>query len=829
MVLACSCGSTERSPEAASGGANAGGRGQAGGASTGGARTGQAGEAGTGAEGNTEAGAGGVTAAGGKDAGASGGSEITSGGATTSLGGAPATGGEAGSPIGAGGADSAVGGEGGAEASGGSAGSAPVLDCDDRNVCTRDFALSGACQHEAVPDGAACDDHDFCTLGDRCEKAKCASGTTQTGAGELLGRLPAFGSGTSISFGDDRLLFFDRIEYADGHLTLARVENQSVKRLSSLDVSNTPWTPVFAAWENLVALSDGSSSVTLNGPPRGLRLFSVERGTLRERGKVDLPGAVGPAIATLAGGGKRAFMCANYSFLFSPVQGTVHWFDVSNPDAPSLVASAELELGTACGSLATSALGERVYVNTVSGVRWADLSKWSGGTSFEFEPNLVVAENSGLSLRNGRLLARSVDTVRVFDEATLTQQSSFSAAGARGATLTGDYVFSFGQSADNHELYVALQDLQGALLEQRTIATFPYTVNFSGVRAVAGARVGVSPFGGRLWGLGANGFTPIEQHEMARPEQLRADGAGVHARSRTHWNRLDVSDPANPRWAAGGPHGSTDFGMRLDGASEPRTLVGDSAPDFLQNVRLANVQVGYGHGSETLIERVSTDAEEHPQHLGSVSLPGGNAKLASIGDSIYRVQSLSPNVRFERFRLADLEARVTTPSFQITLPTTDTAYPILFDVDPDAARAVVAYGFRDPDSGPMAKLSVLDLSGAEPRLIDDVQTQQAAHDVLLRGDQLVYHTIDSLIFRRVGGGETRRQAFEEYGVEALLGFDGKVVYFSESEHLRAVSTTSDALLIDQPVHGTLTSLVETPTALVASSPREVLTLAPACR
>lgn len=44
------------------------------------------------------------------------------------------------------------------------------VDCDDKNPCTKDScdADTGQCLHNALKDGAICDDSDICTLGERC-------------------------------------------------------------------------------------------------------------------------------------------------------------------------------------------------------------------------------------------------------------------------------------------------------------------------------------------------------------------------------------------------------------------------------------------------------------------------------------------------------------------------------------------------------------------------------------------------------------------------------------------------------------------------------------
>ncbi len=53
--------------------------------------------------------------------------------------------------------------------------------CDDKNACTKDECVAGACMH--TPQVGACDDGDACTVGDYCAQGLCLSGAT-TGCGD---------------------------------------------------------------------------------------------------------------------------------------------------------------------------------------------------------------------------------------------------------------------------------------------------------------------------------------------------------------------------------------------------------------------------------------------------------------------------------------------------------------------------------------------------------------------------------------------------------------------------------------------------------------------
>ncbi|MFZ5892368.1 MAG: hypothetical protein ACOY0T_15015 [Myxococcota bacterium] len=733
--------------------------------------------------------------------GASGGTTSSEGGTTSSEGGAP-------------------------QAGQGGGANEPAPDCDDHNACTRDHFDGSACRHEAVSDGTSCDDSNLCTLGDSCQAGTCRPGVARTGAAAVLGRVEAYGTGTPVAFGDDRVLFYDSLYYGRGRLTLARVVDGALQRVSSLSVKSIPSSPLFTAFGSLAAVTDGSTTVTIGGTPKQLRLFSVAQdGALSERGSVAVPGAIQPAVGNIVGRGTRLFMCANYSF-FSAPNGSVHWFDVSDPDAPKLVASGELGVG--CGSLAASEDGQRVYVNTTNGVRIADLSKWDGSsTTFSYETAPLVSENSGVYLRGNRVLTRSTDLLRVFDESTHELEVSFSVSGARSAALSDEFVFTQGVSAvsGGTQAFMTLHDLSGALADQRTVATFSYTTDIT-TKAVVGAAFAVSPFGGQLWLLSKAGFTAIDQRETARPESLYAANDGVHARSSTHWNRLDVSTPSAPRWVAGGPHGNDLVGIKLDGSLGAGALVREGTLAFSDTPDLVVITASLGHATSTTVQTTTADANERSVAGTLWSLPGGTAKLLKSGDSIYRLQSVGNSIHLQRFRMVDLEAGVSAAFFDVGIDTPATPFSNTLYVDAASGRAVVSYGYY-AENVSVSKISVYDVRRATPVLIETVTLDGTPESMLLSGDALVWTAGGTLVFRQINGGETRRQAIDT-GVSALLRFDGRTLYFSTGDRLRAVGVASDALLLDAPVNSRTSSLVETEHALVASGAGEVLTLSPAC-
>ncbi|TNF26342.1 MAG: DUF11 domain-containing protein [Deltaproteobacteria bacterium] len=49
------------------------------------------------------------------------------------------------------------------------------LDCDDDNPCTDDACVAGACGHDNVDDGTACDDRTVCSLASECQSGSCTA------------------------------------------------------------------------------------------------------------------------------------------------------------------------------------------------------------------------------------------------------------------------------------------------------------------------------------------------------------------------------------------------------------------------------------------------------------------------------------------------------------------------------------------------------------------------------------------------------------------------------------------------------------------------------
>src|SRR5262249_44191959 len=147
--------------------------------------------------------------------------------------------------------------------------------------------------------------------------------------------------------------------------------------------------------------------------------------------------------------------------------------------------------------------------------------------------------------------------------------------------------------------------------------------------------------------------------------------ADVFSRGPGHAQRIDVTDPASPIIAAGGPKQNPTFGIRLDETQSEAMLLPESDPDVLSLYTLTDrnliaVASTLGHANSTAIQRVTYD-NEHELGGDSFQLPGGNASLQVAGDFIYRSAISGDSVRFQRWLLDDLRAGITTPSMDLSL------------------------------------------------------------------------------------------------------------------------------------------------------------------
>ena len=726
--------------------------------------------------------------------------------------------------------------DGGADAGDGSA--EPSPNCDDGNPCTVDSFTAGNCQHDPVPDGRRCEDGDFCTLGDACLSGDCVPGATQTGSARELGRFEGYGSvGAAATPGDDRFLFADETGSLT-RLTQARVVGGVLQTQGSLDVPVSFFVgaffdpPLLAAWGDLAAVADSDSSIVLNGDPRPIFLVSVSpTGGLSARGSLSLDSdpMITEAIAAMTGRGTRLFVCTNYSVLFSEPIGTLHWIDVSNPDAPVQVAKGSL--GSQCGSVAANELGTRLYVNTANGVRFTDLTAWSGSGDLTFATDPVVPTDSSLHVRGDKLLARSGMVLHVLDETTHAELSSFTVAGARAAALSDAGVFVEGDRLvdTGSEYFVALYSLAGDLLHERTVTRFGYVHHIPVRKLAVGAEYAMGSLDHQIFRVTSGGFELIEEPAVGNFSYVYAGDAALHVRGFHSAHRIAVTNPSSPTISAGGPHRYPAFGIKLDESLNPAMLIPEANQQFMFlgefSYNLVEVSTTRGHTDSTRIERVIVDQNERYVSQGFIDLPGGNAKLLSAGEFLYRAEALAAGgVHVQRWFASDLRAGVTAPAFDLTVGT-DVVTRFGFDVDPNARVAVVTTG---------PNIHWLDLSGTSPLVTTTTPAAPPDSKVKVRGHRVAYSTGSaeaSLVFaERDTTDEQVSPAVGDF-IQDVLAYDGTIAYLTVRRTITVIKRgvpADQAVITQLPMRTLPTSLVAMDDSLVAGSESQVLTFAPQC-
>ena len=756
-----------------------------------------------------------------------------------SVAGATEMAGEPADPAGAAGAPG-EGGDAGA-ANGGAGGEPPPGPvCDDGNPCTLDSFEAAGCQHTPAPDGQLCEDGSFCTLGDRCVAGACVPGAQQNGPGGALGNLETYGAQVAISVGDKRFAFVDA-PALPARLTFAEVDDAGVLQTRDhIDLAEAVgYSYIGAGWDDVIVVADGDTSFGLGGPSRNLQLFSIEaNGSITPHTIVPItPGAQNiPANSSMVGRGSRLFICHNWSFFSAPA-GTLMWWDVSDLDAPVLVAQGSTN--GQCGSIAASEDGERVYVNTINGVIWTDLSTWiSGNLTFAADPLTPV--EGGLSLLGDRLIARSGEEIRVFDESDHSLLASFTVKGANGAALmdAGIFVEADGSTASGTENSAALYDLSGNTLHALSVSKLAYARDIASQRIVASDGYAIDGLTHQMYAVSANGFAVVEQPQVGGLGWAFPGTDALHTRGYLAAHRIDVSDPVTPTILAGGPTREPLLGIKLDVSLTPASLISetDPGPRWYSGPDPAMVGVDplLGHATQTLVQTVGADDNEHFYDGDSFALPGGSATLLSAGDFVYRAAyAAASGVHFQRWQVSDLRAGITAPALDLDFeaPAGAMGTPaVRFDVDANSRSAVVTALWAS--AGVTAgRLYWLDLATDPPSVVETANGNAA--NVRIRGDHLVYAENTpggSKLHFRTRGSDADPNLEVADRIVRLLAFDGTTAYYAMDNALQAVTNgpAGPVTTLNLPMRGTPSSLVAAPSSLVATSGWQLLTLAPVC-
>jgi len=706
--------------------------------------------------------------------------------------------------------------------------------CDDGNPCTADSFIEGACQHPALDDGTPCDDDDLCTLGDRCQGGACQPGARQSGVGKLLGALETYGTGNAVSLAGDGFVFVD-----GQRLTFTGAASDGLQTGVRADIPGLPALPLGTDLGNaLLAFVEQTGSTTFGaGTPPSVKLVYFGDG-ISASGSISLTPykdqALYPYVSGMDGVGKNLFVCSNVD-LVAPLTGFVHWIDVSQPDAP--VMRVQHTLAGGCGSVAVSDDGSRLYVNTPTGVRWAELAQWDGGNTLPFKEAPLVAENSGLDVRGNRLLTRTSSRLRLFDETLHTELASISRDRIDAAALTDSAIYVEGNRivGTSSELFAALYDFNGLLIEERTLAKLPYISSYPySKKAVASANYVVHSTTHQVFRVTQAGFQTVNAPYIGSLNQIYP-GEKIRARGRYSAHRIDVSDPLKPVIEAGGSHQDPLLGIKLDESLSPVALVGEESPvsSSFVSVSGVDVPVSSGQAPTTVVERVTTDTLGRYVPAGVLNLPPGEAGLLVSGDYLYRSAfdaGTTPKLVFQRWLLKDLRDGVATPSLDLELDESDgMLFYLGFDVDPKARVAAVMSGILESGSSEITtKLRWINLADQPPSISEVPLTEDSFTALRVSGNALAYSSNGSVVFRDRGSDMQTRIAAT---AGSVLAFDGTTAYYSKLGGLGAIrrySALEAGVVLDVPLNDTPTSLVANDHALVSGSRTHLFTLAPAC-
>ncbi len=223
-----------------------------------------------------------------------------------------------------------------ASEAGGSAGDACAdhPNCDDRNPCTADRCdpVQG-CVNQALPDGTACSDGNVCTVGDRCSQAVC-DGTRKDSRAALVSSLYSYGGfrednlysrGISLVLEGHRIVFAGEL-CGGSVLSLVEATEEGLHLLDQV-VSNvnvqmrqaSSWAYFWVPNTELFALSKDRFVLAGGTPEYGVSVFDIVDDRLVKRSEY-LESVPGNAVCVVGAGDRlwRAALSGLSEYLVSP-------------------------------------------------------------------------------------------------------------------------------------------------------------------------------------------------------------------------------------------------------------------------------------------------------------------------------------------------------------------------------------------------------------------------------------------------------------------------------------------------------------------------------
>ena len=704
--------------------------------------------------------------------------------------------------------------------------------CDDGNPCTIDSIDGGGCRFDAVADDTICEDGDLCTLGDRCRSGQCLSGDRADGELSVLGQLDSL-VGKHAPIGHGRFVTVSRDD-------LFRARVQLVSRTASGLATISSWAgdltlAVLGIDEILAhAFEDTGAVAVAAAGDRNVRLFTAGETEVVPRGEIEVSGQ----IVAMAGHGARLWLCTRDFF----TGYRVTLVDLRDPDLPGEIGGISLG-GHACGSLAISEDGHRIYMETSDGVRFVDAAPLDTGG----DPALsdVIAPRSGISISGSYLILMTSAGVRILREADHQEVITVPVTRARAATLIGDRLLIEGNRASggDTEVFVAWYDALGAggptLLDEVLLSTYigaPQTSSFRTATDGATAIIGT-----RLFDLTHDRLDEVRVPQLIPLRSLARAGNGVRAYVASGASGIDATDAGHPVFAAGGAFGapSSILNIAIDDSLALPSLVSGLGQGLEDPTRVPLDTSNPYFASPLLVHRWVFD-----EHAGVVSndwfaLPHqGRSQLLTAGDFMYRLRLPSPSrpgVQLQGYWLPAMTGGVqAVPAFDLAVPAGTTGRRG-FDVDPTSRVAVVSTEAPGSSGDLEPALMFYDLSRSPPAVIDTVPADAVYSQLRVSGDRVVAVSSNGIVFYQRGKGEVSRlqtDAFEEQ----LLAFDGQVAYVGQLHIIPGASTYELAaatfgggappVLVE--VNGVATSLVALDHGLAVGFDAQLVTVHPHC-
>lgn len=755
-------------------------------------------------------------------------------------------------------AGSGTGASGGTGGEAGEGATAPT--CEDANPCTVDDVVDGKCEHSPQPDGTACDDGDFCTLGDTCVRGSCAAGAESSGPVEALGRVQGFGSQGVIGTGTGRYLFYEstndrvRVSLVELEGDAARVLDHETlpSSVSFLDTDHAS-VPVASLGNGLIAMGGAYSSTVV--------LLDVAGDGIEVRSELELPYTFEvPHARSFALQGDRLWVCATTFFS----GGILYQIDLSDPSSPSVVAQ---HSAPACGSMAGSANGDTLYLNTPSGVYPLDMSHLDDDGTFEVGE--IMAPNAGVTIAGPYLMFRESTQVRVLYEADRSEAFVIPVA-TRGAALIGERLFLQGErpAGAGTESFLAVYDIAGdapELLDEATVASDPVVpawASGASFRLAADAEHAIHYQTKRVFRLVDDELREMAIHGLGSLKYVAFDGEAALSLERSRTQAFDISDPASPT------------PVKSQSYFNPQLY--HVAPVLYESLEPQQIHFGYGDepvsdqtelwGSDRAtgtpdiitLQRRSLDSEltERRSTLQISRSPSSN--VLAEGGTLYRLVLPTRGsivTRLQRYALDELpgdgemvgEARDVLDLAPSVPWLTASDFPTaVFDVDARAQRAAVAISVRN-ESAHASVVYWLDLSASPPVVLDTQAIEPWPVGLRISGERLALAlappgsccVAESLAVWERG---STLVSFEGRGdipdrSLSLIAFDGRAAYARGTYYndqaekvmgLAVVPWDSAANSAFVPMQAAPTSIAATSNGLVVGSTNELVTIRPYC-